>query len=318
MDRPVILTVALNAALDVTYHLAGTATPHTTHRVARVREAAGGKALNTARILHTLGEPVIAGGLVGGATGETIVSLLPPGLRHRFHRIAGASRRALVVADPVDATGFWEPGPDVTPAEWNAFCHRFTGLAKLASIVVLSGSLPPGLAVDAYAQLVRAASRAGATTIVDCDGEPLHAALAERPDIVKPNAVELADAVGVDPSDLATVTDVVAAATTLRKAGAAAVVASRGPDGIVAVTDAGVWAAAPPRAIAGNPTGAGDACVAGIARGVRHGRDWPGMLRDAVALSAASVLAPIAGHVDVRDYLRLRHDIKPNTAPHTA
>lgn len=316
MGGPVILTVALNAALDVTYHLDGRVTPYATHRVASVEEAAGGKALNTARILHTFGEPVVASGLVGGTSGERIVSLVPPGLRHRFEHIAGSSRRALVVADSDDATGFWEPGPTVTAREWDAFRRRFSGLAKLASIVVLSGSLPPGLDDDAYAQLVRLAARGGATTILDCDGAPLHAALAARPDVIKPNATELAEAVPGVPLD--TEADVVAAASKLREAGAGAVVASLGGDGLVAVTEDGAWAAAPPRKITGNPTGAGDACVAGIARGIRHRQSWPDLLRDAVALSAASVLAPIAGHVDVRDYLRLRHDVKPTPALKTA
>ena len=299
-----ILTVALNAALDVTYHIDQPVTPHATHRVRAVTSAAGGKALNTARILHTLGESVLSTGLLGGTTGQQIAALIPDGLRHRFVSVAAESRRAIVVADPADATGFWEPGADVTAAEWSRFTDRYDGLTRVARLVVLSGSLPPGLPVDAYAQLVRIARRNRALTILDCDGPALHAALPEGPDVIKPNTAELAEA--VPHLDSGNEAGVVEAAHALRHAGARTVVASRGPDGLIAVSGDGGWAAAPAAAIVGNPTGAGDACVAGLARGILHGQPWRHRLRDAVALSAAAVLAPIAGHVEVHDYLRLR------------
>ncbi|GAA4915916.1 1-phosphofructokinase family hexose kinase [Stackebrandtia albiflava] len=302
-----ILTVALNAALDVTYRLDRPVTPHATHRVTDVTHAAGGKALNTARILHTLREPVIATGLLGGHTGERVAALLPAGLRHSFTKVAAESRRAVVVADPDDATGFWEPGPHVTRDEWRRFLDRYTALAKPSRVVVLSGSLPPGLPVDTYATLVHAARRAGAYTILDCDGPSLHAALPERPDLVKPNATELAEA--MPHLDTTGTSGTREAAEALRAAGAGAVVASRGPAGLVAVTGDGHWRATPARPETGNPTGAGDASVAGLAHGVAHRLPWPRRLRGAAALSAASVRAPIAGRVDVRDYLRLRSTI---------
>lgn len=71
-----ILTVTANPALDVTYRV-GTLVPHGTHRVSAVAERAGGKGLNVARVLHTLGVPVLATGLLGGATGTRVQALLP-------------------------------------------------------------------------------------------------------------------------------------------------------------------------------------------------------------------------------------------------
>ncbi|HZE40927.1 MAG TPA: PfkB family carbohydrate kinase, partial [Stackebrandtia sp.] len=220
-----ILAVALNAALDVTYHVDGEVRPHATHRVRAVDAMAGGKALNTARVLHGWGEKATATGLVGGATGAQIVARVPAGLPHSFVTVAGESRRALVVADSLDATGFWEPGPEVTAAEWDRFVARFRALLKVSSVAVLSGSLPRGLAPDSYARLVAEARAARVTSILDCDGEALLLALAEKPDLIKPNAAELAAAVpGIDTS---TVDGCRRAAERLRSAGAGAVVASR-------------------------------------------------------------------------------------------
>ena len=87
--------------------------------------------------------------------------------------------------------------------------------------------------------------------------------------------------------------------------GAQAVVASLGAAGLHAVTAAGSWWAGPPGAVAGNPTGAGDAVAAALAHGLVLGRPWPEQLRHAVALGTASALAPVAGEFSVADYTRL-------------
>ena len=101
-----IVTVTLNPALDLTYAVEALV-QHGTHRVATVAERAGGKGLNVARVLHALGEPVLATGLLGGATGKLVARLLEnEGVRSSFVRISGDTRRTVAVVDPADATGF--------------------------------------------------------------------------------------------------------------------------------------------------------------------------------------------------------------------
>ncbi len=84
----------------------------------------------------------------------------------------------------------------------------------------------------------------------------------------------------------------------LRAAGAEAVVVSLGPAGLRAVTGDGGWQAVPPAVEAVNPTGAGDAVVAGLTWGLVTGQPWPDRLRDAAALGTAAALAPVAGEFD--------------------
>jgi tagatose 6-phosphate kinase len=69
------------------------------------------------------------------------------------------------------------------------------------------------------------------------------------------------------------------------------------------------WAARPPARLSGNPTGAGDACVAGLARTFISGDSWPERLAEAVALSAAAVLRPVAGDIDLDAYRRFRDSV---------
>jgi tagatose 6-phosphate kinase len=299
----VILTVTLNPALDLTYAV-DALVPHTTHRVRTVAERAGGKGLNVARVLHAAGEPVLATGLLGGPTGAAVQALADAaGLPSAFVPIAANTRRTVSVVDGADATGLWEPGPTITAAEWAAFAARFTALLAGARVVTLSGSLPAGLPPDAYAVLIRLAREHGVPVILDSSGAPLRHGLAAGPDLIKPNADELAALLDRDAAEIVDV----AAVRGLLAGGCGAVVVSRGHRGLLALTGTEGWQAVPPAAVTGNPTGAGDACVAALARGLRDRTPWPDLLADAVAMSAAAVAAPVAGAVDARHY----HDLRP-------
>jgi tagatose 6-phosphate kinase len=163
-------------------------------------------------------------------------------------------------------------------------------------VVVVSGSQPPGVPVDGYAELTRLAAAAGATVVLDAAGPALRAALAARPDLVKPNRRELAELAG---RDLDGLDDLLAAGRALAEAGAGSVLVSLGADGLVALTPEGAFRARVPTPLAGNPTGAGDALAAAVARGLRRGDDWPGCLAHGVAVAAASVTVDHAGATDL-------------------
>jgi tagatose 6-phosphate kinase len=309
-DRPgklirVIITVTLNFALDVTYTVAEVHVGETV-RVREVRRRAGGKGVNTARVLHTLGEDVAVCGFVGGVHGELArAELGRAGLRDELVEIAGESRQTIVVVDAAgQATGFSEAGPHPSGAEWAALRARLDGLLGQASALVIAGSVPPGVPGDGCAQLVTAARAAGVPALVDTAGAWLAAGLSAGPAIVKINRAELRGVVGAG-------SDVLAGARTLRGAGPELVAVTCGAEGLVAVGDSGAWRAAPPRAMHGNPTGAGDAASAALARwlaagGERTGAALPDALADAVALSAAAVAAPLAGSFDAAVYRELR------------
>lgn len=295
-----ILTVTLNTALDITYRVRSLR-PHTSHRVTDVAEQPGGKGLNVARVLAALGHEVTVTGLAGGATGRVIQDRLTavPGVVDALVPVTGASRRTIAVVDEQtgDTTQLNEPGPTVTPTEWSAFQEAYEDVVASASAVALCGSLPPGVPVGAYAGLVRKAKAAGVPVLLDTSGEPLRRGVAARPDIIKPNADELAELTGsYEP---------LRATQDARRRGARAVVASLGPEGLLALTPEGRWRATPPGRTHGNPTGAGDSTVAGLLSGLVERLPWPDRLARAAALSAATVLAPVAGEFDRGAYEEL-------------
>ncbi|WP_262061385.1 1-phosphofructokinase family hexose kinase [Streptomyces sp. STR69] len=295
-----ILTVTLNTALDITYRVRELR-PHGTHRVSEVTERPGGKGLNVARVLAALGHEVTVTGFTGGATGRVVQEQLAgtPGVLDALVPVSGATRRTTAIVDELtgDTTQLNEPGPTVTSAEWSAFQETYGDLLGGVSAVALCGSLPPGVPVGAYAGLVRTARAAGVPVLLDTSGEPLRRGVAARPDIVKPNADELAELTGSH--------DPLRATQDARRRGARTVVASLGVRGLLAATPEGDWHATPPARVHGNPTGAGDSVVAGLLSGLVERLPWPDRLARAVALSAATVLAPVAGEFDRPAYEEL-------------
>jgi tagatose 6-phosphate kinase len=297
-----IVTVTLNAALDITYEVERLAVDDV-NRVRSVAQRAGGKGINVARVLAGLGHDVVVTGLAGGATGELIrLEARAAGLAVELVEIAAESRRTVAVVQRSGATLLNEPGPPVSAPEWEQFRARFGELVADAEAVVLSGSLPETLPPDAYAVLVEEARAAGARVVLDADGEPLRSGVRAGPDVVKPNLAELQATTGI--------AELGPACAALRNAGAQAVVASLGSEGLAADTADGRWRAEPPVTVAGNPTGAGDAAVAALAAGLVAGTSWPELLAEAIALSTAAARAPLAGDIDQPTYAAVRDRVR--------
>ncbi len=284
-----ILTLTPNPSLDRTLEV------ERLERGAVLRSAAarvdpGGKGINVARALVAAGVDAVAVLPVGGPSGHHLVDLLGAhGIPTRTTTIAGHVRANVSLVEPDGTTTkVNEPGPVLTAAEVTELlaCTARTATAGGARWVASCGSLPDGAPVDLHAQVVRLARAAGARVAVDTSGAPLLAALAERPDLVKPNVEELAEAAGMA---IATLGDAVAAAEKLRGMGVGTVLASLGADGAVLVTDHGVLHATAPVAHPVSTVGAGDATLAGY---LSAGPEPVSALRLAVAYGAAAVQLP--------------------------
>ena len=183
---PALITLTLNPALDL-----ATTTDHVapTHklRCGPVRRFAGGGGINVARVLHRLGAAVEARALVGGPAGAQLQALLQQeGVACQMHAIAGDTRENMSVLET--RTGqefrFVLPGPTVDHTQSQALLGALLPTAgpgsQLARWVIASGSLPPGMPHDFYAQLARAAQQQGTPLALDTSGAALAAALEVR------------------------------------------------------------------------------------------------------------------------------------------
>jgi 1-phosphofructokinase/tagatose 6-phosphate kinase len=315
----VIITVTLNAAIDKSLSVPNFRLGRR-HRTVEQRTMPGGKGVNVARTLKHLGQPVIATGFAGGATGTRIVeALTQESILSDFVRIREESRTNTAVHDPTSGTEteINERGPEVSEREVELFHDKLIYLARGADIVVFAGSLPPGVETSIYAELIPELRRIGVTTVVDAEGEPMRLALRAEPDVISPNVLEAEELVGHEFNDEQ---DRVVAARELRELGAREAIVTL-PDGCVGnvLIDGRpslhrVWIA-PREAVA--TIGAGDAFLAGYIA-ARYEGSTPGeCLRYGVACGAESTKRLGAGVVDPQGVERLLSevDVEPVAAP---
>ncbi|MHB8532564.1 MAG: 1-phosphofructokinase family hexose kinase [Solirubrobacteraceae bacterium] len=315
-----IITVTLNAAIDKSL-----AVPNfrlgRRHRTVEQRTTAGGKGVNIARTLKALGQPVIATGFAGGATGTHIVEqLTEESILNDFVRIREESRTNTSVLDPTTGaqTEINERGPAVTTHEVEVFRDKLLYLARGAAIVVFAGSLPRGVDTDLYASLVHDLERSGVTTVVDTDGEPLRQAVRAEPDLVSPNVLEAEELVGHE------------FASDEERTIAIAEIAALGPREVIMTLPDGALAQVlvdshprlkrariePREPIA--KRGSGDAFLAGYLAARYEGRPPDQCVRFGVACGAESTGRFGAGLIDPREARRLMGDVELSEVELTA
>jgi 1-phosphofructokinase family hexose kinase len=284
-----IVTVTLNPSLDRTLTV-----PHIAFdevlRATAVQLDWGGKGFNVSRALRALGVDSVAMGFVGGATGQMLErGLNEMGIATDFVHIVGETRTNVVVAETETEryVKVNEAGPVVQAEESAAFFDRARGRVRPGDLWVLSGSLPPGVPADFYAQLVALVQERGAKALLDTSGEPLRLGCAAGPYLVKPNTVEAEALTGQRIDSDAAALDAV---DRFLQQGIELVGLSLGADGLLlASKQQAVWAR-PPRVRALGPTGAGDALLAGIAWALARGLSLEEMARWGVASGTAAAV----------------------------
>jgi 1-phosphofructokinase family hexose kinase len=319
-----IVTVTLNTAIDKTLSVPNFRLGRR-HRTVEQTTMPGGKGVNVARVLKTLGAPVIATGLAGGATGTRLVDQLTQlSVLSDFVRIGEESRTNTAVIDPTNGeqTEINERGPKVTERELELFVDKLLYLAKGASMCVFAGSLPREVDTDIYAHLIRELKRLHVLTVVDTDGEPMRRAVRAEPDVISPNVLESEELVGHEFNDDE---DRMIAVREMCGLGAREAIMTM-PDGCFAQMQPKDGpepvlyrirvrgGAIEPRATVGS----GDAFLAGYVAARYQGRDQSDALAFGVACGAESTQHLGAGLVDPDRVERLLGDVeveRPTLAP---
>jgi len=307
-----IITVTLNAAIDKTL-----AVPNfrlgRRHRAVEQTAMAGGKGVNVARALKSLGQPVIATGVAGGPNGTRIIEqLTEEAILNDFVRIREESRMSTAVVDPTsgEQTEINERGPLVTEAELELFVDKLLYLAKGAEICVFSGSLPRGVEVDVYARLVTELRKLGVTTVLDSEGDALLLGTRAEPTVVSPNELEAEELVGHEFSDDQ---DRLTGLHEIAELGAGEAIMTV-PDGCYAkVLDAGgptLYRVRTEEQEARSSIGSGDAFLAGYVAARYTGRSPLECLRFGVACGAESTQHFGAGLIDPPMVNRLLSEVQ--------
>ncbi len=304
-----IVTLTLNPALDLSTRTAKVEPAHKL-RCAAAQAHPGGGGINVARVIDRLGGSVKALYPAGGPTGERLGQLLDQeGVPRMAVSIAGETRESFSVVE--EASGreyrFVLPGPRLAPQEWQDCLESTAAAAAGCAFVVASGSLPPGVPADGYAQLARRLAQARIPLVLDTSGPALAEALQAGVHLIKPSLRELEELTG---AVLGTSGARVEACRAIIARGQAQVVAlSLGAEGALLVTAREAWQApALPVAVAGT-IGAGDSFLAGLVFAVARGEPLPEAFRTAMAASAAALLRPGTSLCRPEDVAALRPQV---------
>jgi 1-phosphofructokinase family hexose kinase len=178
-----------------------------------------------------------------------------------------------------------EPGPQITAYEIEQLFQKVEGYAKKGDIWILSGSLPPAVSDEFYADLIELFKSRGAKVYLDTSGPALRYGCQAAPFLVKPNALEAGSIVGFDINDYE---DAKRAALPFLRMGLECLALTMGSMGLLFATQHVMVHAEPPKIKIKNESGAGDSLLAGLI--YAQMREWEPLevARWAVATGAAA------------------------------
>ncbi|NLG96797.1 MAG: 1-phosphofructokinase [Chloroflexi bacterium] len=258
-----ITTVSLNPAVDLTVTLSEL-TPGEVNYGKTMRYEPGGKAINVASFLADAGLPVTVTGFLGRENASFYELLFGrKKIEDRCVRIPGRTRVSVkIVEDGLHrTTDINLPGLEPAPEAVDLLLQTVKSLASASDWFVLSGSLPPGLPADFYAQIIHLLKDQDCRVILDTSGEALREGVQAGPSIIKPNLLELDQLTGKRPGTAAQAAGI---ARGLLRGDVEMVVVTMGSLGSVFVTATQALHAVPPPVDVKSTVGAGDAIVAGL------------------------------------------------------
>jgi 1-phosphofructokinase len=265
-------------------------------RVEAMTSQAGGKGVNISRAAVAAGLSTIA--VLPAVPDDPFVHELEvASIDCRTSRPAGDIRVNLTLTEPDGTTTKLNgPGAEVSTGHLDDLAETLVRAAAGGSWTVLAGSLPPGAPAEFYADLV--VRLHGVSRVAVDTSEWALAALVDRlpdsaPDLLKPNAEELASVTGTDAEQLESDAGAAAkAARTLVDRGVGAVLATLGARGAVLVDGGGAWFAPAPPTTVVSTVGAGDCTLFGYLLAEQRGLPAPERLALAVAYGSAAAGLP--------------------------
>lgn len=288
-----ILTVTLNPSLDLATDVASVE-PNQKLRCEAPHTDPGGGGTNVSRAIRLLGGQSRTFVALGGATGARVEDLLvEAGLTVIRHEAPDETRQSLVVTSKTtgDQYRFMLPGPKWFPMDSTAAEAAIVDAAEPGGLVVLSGSLPPGMPPQVLPDLCGRLGTKGTQVVADTSGPALHlfaSGQGARPYVLRMNHFEASEIAGRMLANLSETADL--ASELIERGVAEIVIVARGPEGsVLATKDQRLHshaASVPVR----SKVGAGDTFVGSFTLSLAEGRPLDEALSRAVAAASAAVM----------------------------
>lgn len=282
-----ILTVTPNPLLDYKIFNSNDALPGGT-RMHRIPFTVGGKGINVARMLKTLGRPALALTFAGGGNGDRMTAeLKQQSIPAKLVRSTGETRMGIeLFAESPGQHRWWiEDGEELLEAEVLAMLDLIKTEAESASIIAMSGTIPGRFNQDFYRRALEQLRSFKGEIFLDARGEALRQACRVGGFFLKHNRDEALESFGLDPFVEEQRVELLGH---FHKSGVWGAMITNGRGQILLWDGESCFEFAPAPATEVSAVGCGDATLAGIIYGRRNG----------MSLLEASVLGLAAGAAD--------------------
>lgn len=309
-----IATITLNPTIDRTITVYGLVLDDA-NRWTSLRRYAGGKGIDVSRAIHEMDGRTTAYGFIGGDTGRAVEILLDEeGVPYSFTPIARETRTNFIISDTKTAkqTRIDAPGPRISKKELQRFEDRLRRIDPKPELMVIGGSVPPGIPDNIYYDIVQECKEFNVSCILDSAGEWLKEGIKAKPCLIKPNVREAEELLD---TELPTEEDIIKAALKLVDMGIQIATISLGKEGIIAATKESMVKATPPPVKVRSAVGAGDCTIAGLAIKLAQREPLIEACRLAVAMGTAAVLTPGTELCHKEDVEELLPQVKASEIP---
>jgi tagatose 6-phosphate kinase len=295
-----IITLTPNTGIDHTVQVASFQLNQTIRSTGSVW-GMGGKATDVSWILGKLGVPNRALGFAGGMNGQRMETMLRErGVETDFVWVDGETRlNTILVVSGEGQSTITASSLHVSAEHRYQLMDRYEQALAVADCVVIGGSLPNGLSVDFYSQVIALAHNHRIPVIFDSSGPALVAGVGSRPNLIKPNQAELGDLLGFT---IASKEEVLNAALQLNRQFGTDIIATLGDEGAIAVFEEGAYFVRPLSVPVVSAAGAGDGVLAGMALALSRGEPPLSGLRYGFALAGAVLQTLATADFNIEDY----------------
>ena len=312
-----IITITFNPSIDSIYSLEHFLVEGDHNRVDNPLRMIGGKGINASRVLMQLGVHVIPLTISGGANGVFMKQkLIEENIHPIFFPISGDIRNSITLMNNGVQTELVEKGPNIPNEVIEQMLQTIQQLVNQYSISVISinGSIisDDELVYNKFLSKLNQLIKPGTKIVMDVSQHLLANLFNNEifPYCIKPNKKELSELLQ---TELTTKSQIIKVLSYPKFNSIPFILVSLGKDGAIAKVDDAIYTIEIPTIKVVNPTGSGDAVVAGICYSIEKNLDIISTLKYAMACGMSNAMHKEIGYISLVQVEKLLEEITITT-----
>jgi 6-phosphofructokinase 2 len=285
-----ILTLTMNPGLDRYYYI-DTLKEDDTIRVNKIIDYPAGKGIDISRAINEMSGHSVAITLLGGDTGRQIMEMLDKkGVVYSTVNLNNNTRTNLILQTKETQFRFSVPGSSIDKTEEKKVIKNVETLLRKGDYLLISGSVPKGLADDFYYKIIKKANEIGAKVYFDADNELLLEGVKASPYGVKPNLYEFSRLID---SKLDSEEQIIKSLKEIsERYSIKEILLTMGKDGAICSIEGSILKVSVPKVKVDSAVGAGDTFLGIYCMYREMGREPEHCLKMAGAASSAATMTP--------------------------